>query len=159
MKKIVSILLVFLFLASFSLAQTSGGNIWWPVDDGVGEDLSMFVEMYNQNIEKVPGFVKSMFSDERLNIHIEMKDGTEIVVGLRTEEAIIVETVEVFDEPTMLIFTSEEAVNQIAEAENPGEELRAALDDGRVEVKGVTFGNKIKLGLMNIVMMVWGWFS
>ena len=146
-------------LSSLSLAQTSGGNIWWPVDGDMAEDLNTFVELYNGNIDRAPGFVKSLFGDQELNVHIAMDDGSQLFFGLQTEDAVIVSSNEGFEEPTMKVYTSESAINSIANAESPADELQAALDDGRIEFEGVTFGSKVKLFIMNIIMTIKGWFS
>ncbi|MEM4267096.1 MAG: SCP2 sterol-binding domain-containing protein [Candidatus Nanoarchaeia archaeon] len=113
------------------------------------EFINEFVDEYNKNIDQAPKIFKSMFGNERINLYID----EQLFYGFRTENGKIVETFENgTEEPTMNIYVTQEALEQMAAGQlDPGE----ALKQGKIRYEGVGFFKKIKYGILKIVS---GWF-
>lgn len=107
-------------------------------------DLDELVKTYNQNLEKVPGFVKSIFGNEKIDVYI---DG-EKFVGLVGQNGEITEYKKGgVDKPTMKIYTTSEAIGHLIEGEKT---LLDAVKDKSIQYEGVGFVSKIKFGFIKI---------
>ncbi len=107
-------------------------------------DLEKLVEAYNQNLEKVPGFVKNIFGNERINLYI---DG-EIFVGLSGKKGEIVEYEKGgIIKPTMNIYTTGDTIDKLIDGNTT---LLDAVKDKSINYEGVGFFGKIKFGVIKI---------
>jgi plastocyanin len=107
----------------------------------------------------MPDFVRSLFGDARINLHIAVGDNIE-TFGLITENGVITQfTDSALQDPTLKVFTSEEVIVGIAGAKNPLRLFRQALDDDEISYKAVGVGNKIKYSFVSMVIRITSWFS
>ncbi len=107
-------------------------------------DLDKLVETYNQNLKKVPGFVKNIFGNEKINLYI---DG-ELFVGLAGEGGKIVEYKKGgLDKPTMKVFTTSDTIDKLMDGDKT---LLEAVKDKSVSYEGIGFVSKIKFGFIKI---------
>ena len=107
-------------------------------------DLEKLVSVYNENLDKVPGFVKGVFGNERIDVYI---DGQKFV-GLVGENGNITEYKKGgIDKPTMKIYTTSETIGHLLENEKT---LLEAVKDKSIQYEGVGFVNKIKFGFIKI---------
>lgn len=107
-------------------------------------DLEKLVETYNQNLEKVPGFVKNIFGNEKINLYI---DG-ELFVGLAGEGGKIDEYKKGgIDKPTMKVLTTSDTIDKLIDGDKT---LLEAVKDKSVSYEGVGFIGKIKFGFIKI---------
>ncbi|MBW2992759.1 hypothetical protein KY345_06090 [Candidatus Woesearchaeota archaeon] len=114
---------------------------------------------YNSNIDNVPSFVKAIFGDERINAEIELAEGSRRY-GIVTEKGIIMNVTEGYiEEHTLEVYTTEETVNKIIEAEDQVEALREALDNKEIEYKAVKVKTKIKTFFAKIALGIASWFG
>lgn len=113
-----------------------------------GFDLSQLVKTYNDNLDKVPGFAKNIFGNERIDVYI---DG-EKFVGLVGQNGTIAEYKKSgVEKPTMKIYTTSETIGHLLENEKT---LLDALKDKSIQYEGVGFVKKIKFGFIKIFQSI-----
>lgn len=104
------------------------------------------VDLYNSGVENAPGVVKTLLGDERIQVEITRADGTSLVAGLETKNAVIVNAIEgEIEDPTIVLEASEEAVVGVYQAEDPVAAFEEAKKEGEISVRGTTFTSKLKV--------------
>jgi hypothetical protein len=124
------------------------------------KDLKQQVDIYNQNVDEIP-FIKSFFGEERINCEISLNDGTELIIGITTDEDVKViefEKGEISD-PTINASTTESTARNIIDSKDPVSAFQDALNNGEIKFEGVGLGNKIKLGVINIEIKLFGFIG
>ena len=108
---------------------------------------------------ELPTPVAVLFGDERANIQITLDTGMPLELYVVSKEG-IVQDIDIgqLDDPTIVIKTSQQAVQKIGIAKDPLEEFQKARKDGRVSIEAVTFGGKLKIGFLGVVAKVVSWF-
>lgn len=107
-------------------------------------DIDKLVSSYNDNLQKVPGFAKKLFGNERINLYVDGK----LFVGLAGQNSKIVEYKKGgLDKPTMKIFTTGETISDLTDGQKT---LLDAVKDKSIQYQGVGFGNKMKFGFVKI---------
>ncbi|MBI2005541.1 MAG: hypothetical protein HYS80_02140 [Candidatus Aenigmarchaeota archaeon] len=135
----------FAYLALSMLSTLVLANIGYAHEIDLSTfDVEELVKTYNVNLENVPGFVKSTFGNERIDVYI---DGEQFV-GLVGKDGNITEYKKGgVDKPTMKIFTTSETIDHLIEGEKT---LLEAVKDKSIQYEGVGFINKIKFGFIKI---------
>ncbi len=135
----------FAYLALSMLSTLVLANIGYAHEIDLSTfDVEELVKTYNVNLENVPGFVKSTFGNERIDVYI---DGEQFV-GLVGENGNITEYKKGgVDKPTMKIHTTSETIGHLIEGEKT---LLEAVKDKSIQYEGVGFINKIKFGFIKI---------
>jgi hypothetical protein len=116
-----------------------------PAPDPDDADLDRLVELYNENVEKVPGFVRGQVSDER----VELRYGEGDTVAKKdTGTALHFETDDRgritdygegdAEKPTVRVRTSESAYRAIVTAEDPVAAFMTQYREGNVKINGVS---------------------
>lgn len=122
------------------------------------EILKGSVESYNKNLDKVPGAVKTIFGNERIDWSIALKDGT-LRIGVLTKDGAVVEFKEGgISEPTIKLHSSEAAIRRILESQDPLEEYQKALNSNEVSYEGVGAVKKVKLFFVGLAGKILGRF-
>jgi hypothetical protein len=104
-------------------------------------------DTYNTNIEKVPGFVKTMFGNERINAALMMENGSIESFGIITKKGKIDSIQKGYlDNPSLYVKTNESVVNGFLASENQLEYLRNALDTKAIQFEAVKAKTKLKMG-------------
>jgi hypothetical protein len=115
-----------------------------------------YVDLYNENLESIPGLVKRLFASERINFHIALAEGEEIIGVATSGSCEILEFQEGgLENPTLLVYIKAETIEGI-KADPSQEKVLAALKELRIE--GVGLVKKLKVAFLNLVRMVAGWF-
>lgn len=110
-------------------------------------DMENLVKTYNENLEKVPNFVKSIFGNEKIDVYI---DG-EKFVGLVGKNGNITEYKKGgLDKPTMKIYTTVETISDLIDNEKS---LAEAIKDKSIRYEGVGFAKKLKFGFIRLLGM------
>ncbi|MBE0516739.1 MAG: hypothetical protein IBX41_05040 [Methanophagales archaeon] len=136
----------FLVIAIFAGIAPSAVGINGESD--LFEELKPLVDIYNQNVDRIPFLLKGPIADERIHAEISLNDGTVLILGITTDnEAKIMsfERGEISD-PTIKAYTTENTVRSIMDSEDPVSAFQAALDTGAITYEGVGFVNKLKYG-------------
>ena len=158
-KKVPAISAV-LILSSFLLA-----GILQPVvgmEEGFGQlgDLKRGVEIYNQNVDKIP-FIGSLIGEERINCEISLDDGNVLMYGIKTGKGAKVISFEVAEisDPTMKVYTSESTIRTIMNAEDPVSAFQDAFTTGAIKLEGVGLVNELKVGVMGVATNIYGFIQ
>lgn len=115
---------------------------------------------YNKNIENVPGFIKTIFGNERINAEITLEDGTVREYGIITQGGLILNvSKEYLEDHSLEVYTDEETANNIMNSEDQVAALKQALDDKTIDYKAIKFTTKAKTFLAKIGLTLFGWFT
>ncbi len=151
------------FFAAFLVIAILAGVVPSAVGTNGGSDLfedaKSLVDIYNQNIENVP-VITSFIGEERIRCEISLNDGTELIIGITTDEDAKITSFEKGDisDPTINASTNENTVRTIMNSDDPVSAFQDALDSGAITFEGVGLGDKIKVGVMKVVLKIAGFF-
>ncbi|RLG39171.1 MAG: hypothetical protein DRN91_00590, partial [Candidatus Alkanophagales archaeon] len=117
------------------------------------EDIKMFIEQqYNPNVDKLPGFIRNFFGNERMNVYI---DG--IVIGLVSKDGRIIEVKEgEISNPTVKVFVKKSTAGSIMHSDDPVTAFQIALKYGEIRVEGVGTVNWVKYSVGNAIIRIAG---
>lgn len=128
--------------------------------DYVLNNLNEFKDKYNSNIDKVPGFVKIMFGDEKIDLIITKIDETKVKLSVETKNGLVEKaTTEQFDEYTLNVWVDERTINEIIESEDQIMRLKQALDNEEIKYEALTFKTSLKTGISKIILTIYSWFA
>jgi len=151
------------FFASFLVIAILAGVVPSAVGTNGGSDLfedaKSPVDIYNQNIENIP-VITSFIGEERIRCEISLNDGTELIIGITTDEDAKITSFEKCEisDPTINASTNENTVRTIMNSDDPVSAFQDALDSGAITFEGVGLGDKIKVGVMKVVLKIAGFF-
>jgi hypothetical protein len=110
------------------------------------DNIQQGVDLYNSGVESAPGVVKALLGDERIQIEITGANGTVLMAGLETKNAVIVNAMEgEVEDPTIVLEASEEAVTRLYQADDPVTAFEEAKKEGEISIRGTTFTSKLKV--------------
>ncbi|MBO8181293.1 MAG: hypothetical protein H0Z28_00700 [Archaeoglobus sp.] len=108
---------------------------------------------YNENVNAVPGMIKSIIGNERINIEIAREDGTTLVVGAVTRDAYVAEFTEGgISNPTIRAWTTEKVVREIIGSNDIVNAAMDAINSGDVNYEGVSLVKILKINIMKSLM-------
>ena len=151
------------FFAAFLVIAILAGVVPSAVGTNGGSDLfedaKSLVDIYNQNIENIP-VITSFIGEERIRCEISLNDGTELIIGITTDEDAKITSFEKgeISDPTINASTNENTVRTIMNSDDPVSAFQDALDSGAITFEGVGLGDKIKVGVMKVVLKIAGFF-
>jgi hypothetical protein len=151
------------FFAAFLVIAILAGVVPSAVGTNGGSDLfedaESQVDTYNQNIENIP-VITSFIGEERIRCKISLNDGTELIIGITTDEDAKITSFEKgeISDPTINASTNENTVRTIMNSDDPVSAFQDALDSGAITFEGVGLGDKIKVGVMKVVLKIAGFF-
>ncbi|RLI82137.1 hypothetical protein DRP07_05800 [Archaeoglobales archaeon] len=107
---------------------------------------------YNENVNAVPGMIKSIIGNERINIEIACEDGT-LIVGAATENAYVTEFAKSgISDPTIRAWTTEKVVREVVESKDFVNAVMNAIKSGDIKYEGVGFVKSLKINIMRSLM-------
>ena len=151
------------FFAAFLVIAILAGVVPSAVGTNGGSDLfedaESLVDTYNQNIENIP-VITSFIGEERIRCEISLNDGAELIIGITTDEDAKITSFEKgeISDPTINASTNENTVRTIMNSDDPVSAFQDALDSGAITFEGVGLGDKIKVGVMKVVLKIAGFF-
>lgn len=117
-------------------------------------------DWYNNNTHLVPGFIRSIAGNARINLEVGMSDGSSLDVYMVTENAYITEFEKGrLNDATIRAKTSEEVVRRIIQSDDPIKETENALKAGEITYSGVGFVNQVKLEVAKVVFRIYFFIS
>ena len=112
---------------------------------------------YNQNLDKIPGLVKKIIGNEKINLHFTLLSGSEITIAIRTKKARIIEIGGIpYGKPTLNIYLTERTVERLKNKEIT---IEQAIKTKEITYKAKRFRTKIKSGLFKFGLRIKGWFT
>ena len=120
------------------------------------ELLREYVPVYNENVDNLPGFIKRISGNERINLEIVLENGSTLRIGVVTEDGRITEFSKGrISEPTVKAWTGEEVARRIINSEDPMSTGINALKMGEIKYSGVGFRKSLKVFAVKIVIKVY----
>jgi hypothetical protein len=107
--------------------------------------LQSYIDKYNARMETAPGLMKSLIGNERVQFNIALNNGSPYKVGMNFETGIITRTVPAFENPSIIIETSEGTISQIIGSKDPISAGQAAIQSGNLTVTGQGIMERIKV--------------
>ena len=120
------------------------------------ERLSDYVDVYNENLEKMPGFVRMLGGNERIALEIALDNGSVLTIGVVTSEGRITEFSKgELEDPTLRVWTDEATVNSIITSDDPAGSAFYALKRGHIRYSGVGTIKKLRIAGVKVVMRIY----
>lgn len=122
----------------------------------LGRELSQLKDDYNNNLDEMPGIVKSLVGNERINAYLDTTN-QQIIIGVITEDARILELkLNGIEDPTLNIYVSE---NTIQKLENKEITIQQALDSGEIRLESQRIRTSIKIWFTETTLGIINWFK
>lgn len=104
----------------------------------------------------VPPWVRPIINNERVNLHVG-----ETVLGVAIGESGVPTTIQTggFARPTLHVYTSDETVAGILDAENQGAAAREAYLAGEIRIESPSLLGTLKFGLVRVAVIVYDFVS
>lgn len=114
------------------------------------EEMDQAQQFVNNYSEDLPGFLKSVIGDQRINTNIEADNDT--IRYSATTEGITVEnlTKGSLEDPTLVVNTSKETIEEISEAEDPAQKTRQKVKDDEITYESYGMFNQLKTFVMDL---------
>ncbi len=129
-------------------------------------ELDLFMLMvekkdwYNNHTDLVPGFIKTLVGNARINLEIDMNDGSKLKTYIVTENGYITEFERgQLNDATIKAKTKEEVVRRIIDSYDPIKETENALRSGEINYSGIGFINTVKVEIAKIVFKIYFFLS
>jgi hypothetical protein len=123
-------------------------------------EMQKNVDAYNNNIDKAPAILKSIFGDEKINMNITRDDGSLFRAGMEVVNARIERTVDGgWNDPTIIITTTESAINNVRRSNDPIAAFQEQRDLGQInfEAKGLLTKAKLDAVLSSTSVLQFGY--
>jgi hypothetical protein len=112
-------------------------------------------ELYNTNIDKAPGVIKSLITEEAINLTLNLNNGSASQLSIIAEDGKITQIInKPIDKYTLDIAISEQALNKITNSENQISEIISALDNNEITYNAKKTSTKAKLALSKILLKI-----
>lgn len=116
--------------------------------------------IYNSNMESAPVVLTSMLGSEKINLIVTRNNGTVFRAGMDLVSAKIENIVDGgFKDPSIIITTTESAIDEVVLSKDRISEFKKLTDDGRIkfEAKSWLAGVKIKAALSSTSVLQFGY--
>ena len=152
--KLLRLLLVCMMLLVLPLTSLSAEEVKEDVlyrIESYHEQIDGYVDLYNENLDVIPGVLKTFFSNERINFYIEFPgDETEVIGVVTTKDAAISKFASggIVD-PTLMFYIESETIDSLI-ADPSTDAFFDALEG--IEKEGVGFGKMVKVIFIDIAI-------
>jgi len=119
-------------------------------------DLSSEITALSTQIvgSELTGVAGSMLKNERVNMYLKDGESTK-VFSLVTEKRKVISLAEgELTDPSLKVFSDLDTVMALKNSATPADDLKKALDEGKITYEAVGFWNKIKFGFSNFFMKI-----
>ncbi len=125
------------------------------IDQKMLDDLA---QQYNKDVaHRIPKPIAVFIADERVNLHIETEGGNETVYGVAmTGVEVDNAAVGGIDRPTVDVYTSEETLNAITNAENPQDRAVQAYKDDDIRYEAYGLLRSIRMKVATTAVSIFG---
>lgn len=114
---------------------------------------------YNNNLQNIPGFLKSLFGNEIIDLKITRTDGTVEQLSMVTKKGVIQNlTKDRLERYTLELNVSEDTINEIMESEDQITSIKDALDSEAIKYRSLAFGTRMKIGISRFFLNIRSWF-
>jgi hypothetical protein len=142
LKKLFLVLMFLLFTISLTFAQ--------EIDD----EILKLQELQGQEI---PGIAGRLFGNERINLYVDLNDGTRETITILTKKKIFISLEKgELENPTLIVYTTEQTLRELQNSENILQTFETYLKNGDISYQALGIGKKIKFGFLKILGKVFG---
>ncbi len=124
------------------------------------ENLKQTKDTYNENLDKIPSFIKTIIDNEKVNIVLD--DNKEGLIKLKLEtkdDQIISFEKGTFDEPSLIVYSDIKTLQDIKESDKIVSAIEEALDNEKIVYESIDWSTKVKTGTASFFVNVWSWFD
>lgn len=139
-------ILIIIGLLAFSSSGTAFDARTF-LDNGFDAEGKLTLELQGQlaqataQFQQLPAPVQSLFGNQRVKFELTRDDGVMDTLGITLQNNQILDVVRRAPEnPTLLVQTDEETLNQIAQSPDAGAAFLNAVNTGRVHYQGLDLG-------------------
>ncbi|MBI3032947.1 hypothetical protein HYY69_05710 [Candidatus Woesearchaeota archaeon] len=124
------------------------------------ENLAKTKATYNENLDKIPSFIKTIIDNEKVNIVLDDNNDGLTKLKLETKDDQIISFEKgTFDEPSLIIYSDLKTLQEIKESEKIVSAIEEALDNEKIVYESIDWSTKIKTGTAGFFVNVWSWFD
>ncbi|MFH1431727.1 MAG: hypothetical protein ABIG84_00730 [archaeon] len=121
-------------------------------------DSPELLNKLNKNLDKLPGIIKSAIGSKTIRVHIELKNGTTDILGVKTEKGQIKEIQKTpYPDSTMALYITEDIIEKISSSDDPASVIQNAWGK-EIRCEPLTLGNRIMLFFTDIAFRVYSFF-
>lgn len=120
------------------------------------DEPAALADRYNNNTGAVPGALRALIADERINVHITGTDGNTTIGAVMDDIRIAEMRAGGVDNATVTFTMSETTLASIVNAESPPRAAVAALNSGAIRYEVVGLWNSIVYGVMSVLLRIFG---
>ena len=125
-----------LFLAVLLMLLISFADAFSLDMPGIQKDVAT----YNSKVDSAPSILKSMLGSEEINLMITRGNGSVFRVGMDVASARIVRTVaEGYSDATIIITTTENAINEVVRSKDRIAAFQNLLDAGQIRFEAISW--------------------
>jgi hypothetical protein len=111
-------------------------------------------DAYNDNFDNVPGLFKTLFGNEMIELTINMEQGDNETLFLKTNKGKIM-SIDKSGNSTLKVWTDETTINTILSSDDQIRAVKEALKDKKLYYKAVKFKTKIKTMAAGFGYKIW----
>jgi len=134
---------LFASVAVLMLVAPAAGQV-----EGIGDAI----DRYNGNTDALPGFLGSVIGDQKVNVHINMSDGSQHSFAVRMDGLAMEMQDEPFTNYTIRVTTTQDAVTSVMNATDPRAELRERKEAGEITYDTEGFLNGLRMSIVDLVL-------
>ncbi len=133
MRPILSVVISLFLLASVTCAMDFNS-------------MPKYVNLYNSKIEYASPIIRNLVGNENVDLTIALKNGNSLRWGMEMENAVIVRSAYGgLQNPTIAVYATEDAINNVLAASDPIEAYKEAEKSGQIRVDCKTITSQIKV--------------
>ncbi|ASJ13152.1 hypothetical protein A3L14_09750 [Thermococcus thioreducens] len=118
--------------------------------------LRDYVDVYNENLGEMPGFIGMLAGNERIALEIALDNSSVLNIGVVTSEGRITEFSEgKLEDPTLRVWTDESTVNAILDSDDPAGSAFYALKRGYIRYSGVGTIKKLRVAGVKVIIRIY----
>ncbi len=116
--------------------------------DGLGDAI----EQYNGNTDALPGVLGTVIGDQKVNVYINMSDGSQQTFAVRMDGLQMELQEDTFTNYTIRVTATQDAVVSVMNATDPRAELKKRKEAGEITYDAQGFLNSIRLSIVDTLL-------
>ncbi|MBD3313133.1 hypothetical protein GF345_01695 [Candidatus Woesearchaeota archaeon] len=146
---------------SINPVSATGSVVYSPdILDQYIENPNELKSLFGKTSGEIPGWLRSMFGNERVNATVIRMDGSKVNMAVTTKKGMLSDvSIGEMQDPTMQVQMSEDTIKRIYESENPVDDIEDALETEEIKYDTQRLTSAVKMGILNTAINVMSWFT
>jgi hypothetical protein len=119
---------------------------------GQMEGIGDAIDRYNGNTEALPGFLGAVIGDQKVNVYINMSDGSQESFAVRMDGLAMDLQESAFANYTIRVTATQDAVVSVMNATDPRTELKERKEAGEITYDTEGFVNGLRMSIVDLVL-------